>query len=94
MDPRNLARHGVSEDELKEALAELPGKVLLLLDSCHSGKVGEFEPGHGDLLHPGADERDPLTDEVQTIIPMRQRAQQWVKSHGLSFAVVLVDGAV
>ena len=39
----NVARQGVSEDELKESLAELPGKVLLLLDSCHAGKVGEFE---------------------------------------------------
>ena len=29
------------EDELKEALTALPGKVLVLLDACHSGKIGE-----------------------------------------------------
>jgi uncharacterized caspase-like protein len=43
VDPRSLTRQGVSEDELKEALAEVPGKVLLLLDACQAGKVGELD---------------------------------------------------
>jgi hypothetical protein len=36
----DLAGTGVSGEELKEHLAHLPGRVLLLLDACHSGKIG------------------------------------------------------
>ena len=54
----------------------------------------EDEPGHGDLLHPGADERDPLPGEVPSIIAMRQRAQQRVEIHGPSSACVDADCSV
>jgi WD40 repeat protein len=38
---KNLKDTGISGEKLKERLADLPGKVLLLLDACHSGAVGK-----------------------------------------------------
>jgi uncharacterized caspase-like protein len=35
-----LARTAVTGSELKKRLAELPGRVILMLDACHSGAVG------------------------------------------------------
>src|SRR5207244_4151360 len=35
-----LEDSSVSGDEVKKRLAELPGRVLVLLDACHSGKIG------------------------------------------------------
>ena len=61
--------------------AELKGGLRHLVD----------EPGHGDPLHPGADERGSLPSEVQSIIAMRQRAQQRVEIHGPSSAYVDAD---
>lgn len=36
----NLAQTAVSEDEFKTAVANIRGRVLLLLDACHSGTLG------------------------------------------------------
>jgi WD40 repeat protein len=38
---KELKKSGISGEELKQHLAELPGRVLLLLDACHSGAVGK-----------------------------------------------------
>jgi hypothetical protein len=38
---KDLQKTGISGEELKQRLAELPGKVLLLLDACHSGAIGK-----------------------------------------------------
>jgi uncharacterized caspase-like protein len=40
MDVDDLDKTTVTGDELKKHLAELPGRVLLLLDACHSGAKG------------------------------------------------------
>jgi hypothetical protein len=40
VDVQKLAQTAVSGDVLKQNLADLPGRVLLLLDACHSGAVG------------------------------------------------------
>jgi WD40 repeat protein len=40
VDLANLAKTGVSGDELKNRLANLPGRVLMMLDACHSGAIG------------------------------------------------------
>jgi WD40 repeat protein len=40
VDVGKLADTGVSGDVLKQHLADLPGKVVLLLDACHSGSIG------------------------------------------------------
>jgi hypothetical protein len=38
---RDLKNTGVSGETLKEHLANLPGRVVLLLDACHSGEIGK-----------------------------------------------------
>jgi hypothetical protein len=41
VDVKDLKNTGISGETLKEHLAGLPGKVLLLLDACHSGAIGK-----------------------------------------------------
>jgi hypothetical protein len=41
VDVTRLAETGVSGEKLKELLADLPGRVVLLLDACHSGAIGK-----------------------------------------------------
>jgi WD40 repeat protein len=36
----DLAKTGLSGEELRQHLADLPGRVVLLLDACHSGRIG------------------------------------------------------
>jgi WD40 repeat protein len=40
VDLADLAKTGVSGEELKTRLASLPGRVLMMLDACHSGAIG------------------------------------------------------
>ncbi len=40
VDMSRLETTGISGEVLRENLAALPGKVLLLLDACHSGAIG------------------------------------------------------
>jgi uncharacterized caspase-like protein len=54
-------------DRLKEALANLPGKVVCLLDACHSGSVAE----EGALANPGGADnlvRDLVNDEYGVVV--------------------------
>jgi uncharacterized caspase-like protein len=53
VDKTKLAETGISADELKQHLAALRGRVLLLLDACHSGAIG---PVINDLARDLADE--------------------------------------
>src|SRR5207247_2599819 len=39
-DPKKPAETAVSRQELKRKLQAIPGKVLVLLDACHSGAIG------------------------------------------------------
>src|SRR5262249_713460 len=39
IDPDNVLASGVPGEQLKKALAGLPGRLLLLLDACHAGSV-------------------------------------------------------
>jgi WD40 repeat protein len=40
VDVKKLADTGISGDELKAALIEIRGQVMLVLDACHAGAVG------------------------------------------------------
>jgi WD40 repeat protein len=40
VDVGRLAATGVSGDVLKQQLVHLPGRVVLMLDACHSGSIG------------------------------------------------------
>lgn len=43
-DPKRFDQTGLSSLELYEALADLPCRKLVLVDACHSGGVGTFDP--------------------------------------------------
>ena len=62
-DPGTL----LSGDKFKEALANLPGKVVCLLDACHSGTVAE----EGPIVKPGRPDdliRDLVNDEYGVVV--------------------------
>ena len=42
----------------------------------------EDEPGHGDLLHPGADHRHALAEEIEPVVSVSQGSQEDAGSHG------------
>jgi WD40 repeat protein len=41
VDPGNVVKTGITGAELKQKLANIKGKIVLLLDACHSGQVGK-----------------------------------------------------
>ena len=49
-------------------------------DARRAGQL-EDEPGHGHLLHPGADERDALAEEEQAEVAVRQGAPERSQFH-------------
>jgi WD40 repeat protein len=53
VDIARLAATGISGETLKEHLADMRGRVLLLLDACHSGAIG---PVINDMARDLADE--------------------------------------
>ncbi|MCA9109337.1 MAG: caspase family protein [Planctomycetaceae bacterium] len=40
VDDEKIADRGISADLFKRALAEIPGRLVVLLDACHAGAVG------------------------------------------------------
>jgi WD40 repeat protein len=45
VNPNDLAKTSVSGAEIRQKLLNVPGKVLVLLDACHSGAIGGSRPG-------------------------------------------------
>jgi uncharacterized caspase-like protein len=67
LDPADLPKTAVSEDEVKAVLAQIPGKVLLLLDACHSGKIGVAGGWSGK--RPADDmQRDLASDDYGVVV--------------------------
>lgn len=54
-DDEQLADRGISADLFKRALAEIPGRLVVLLDACHAGAVGSgglpSQELNEDLIH-------------------------------------------
>jgi hypothetical protein len=66
-DTEDLLATGVSGSQFKDALAAIPGRVLVLLDACHAGAAGgdTRKAAHGltdDLI------RDLVTDDYGVIV--------------------------
>jgi WD40 repeat protein len=67
IEPDDLVSSGVPGDQVKKLLAGMPGKLLLLLDTCHAGSVdGDRRKGVGGL----ADDlvRDLATDDYGVVV--------------------------
>ena len=66
-EPENVTVSGVSEEEIRRYCQSIPGRLLLLLDACHSGAIGgDFQAGQTAI----ADDlvRDLLTEDYGVIV--------------------------
>jgi WD40 repeat protein len=67
VDTDDLLATAVADDQLKKALAGLPGRVIALLDACHAGAVGgDKRKGTGGLTDDLV--RDLVTDDYGVIV--------------------------
>lgn len=67
VDKQDLAGSAIDADQLKKQLAGIPGRLQLMLDACHAGKIGDGKPRSGrgltdDLL------RDLIAEESGLIV--------------------------
>jgi WD40 repeat protein len=60
---RNLDKTCFSGEELKERLEDMPGRIIAILDACHSGAVTEIKAGRPDNLV-----RDLITDDYGVVV--------------------------
>ncbi len=60
---RDLDKTCLSGDELKARLEDMPGRLVAVLDACHSGAVTEIKAGRPDNLV-----RDLTTDEYGVVV--------------------------
>ncbi len=60
---RNLDRTCLSGDELKGRLENMPGRLVAILDACHSGAVAEIQTAQADNLV-----RDLMTDDYGVVV--------------------------
>ena len=83
--PADLKASAISADEFHDEIAELAkyGRVLVLLDACHSGAVtgdGSALTSNADLLRSiiSASNVTVLTSSTsQRILPRRRKVEQW-----------------
>jgi uncharacterized caspase-like protein len=59
----NIDRTCLSGEELKSRLEDMPGRLVAILDACHSGAVTEIKPAQADNLV-----RDLMTDDYGVIV--------------------------
>jgi WD40 repeat protein len=92
-DPSDLLSTGVPDDDLKKALAGMPGRVLALLDACHAGAVG------GDKRKAALTDdlvRDLVTDDFGVVVMCsamgREFAQESNEHRQGYFTQALVEG--
>jgi len=94
-EPAEVTATGVSEEEIKRYCQTTPGRLLLLLDACHSGAIGgDFRPGEVSM----ADDlvRDLLTEDFGVIVMCSSMGREvslenseW--GHG-AFTLALTEG--
>jgi WD40 repeat protein len=60
---RDMERTCFAGDELKSRLEDMPGRLVAILDACHSGAVTEIKPAQTDNLV-----RDLMTDDYGVVV--------------------------
>jgi WD40 repeat protein len=60
---RSLESTGLAGDELKSRLEDMPGRLVAILDTCHSGALTELKPARTDNLV-----RDLMTDDYGVVV--------------------------
>jgi WD40 repeat protein len=93
-DPAAVEKTCISGDHLKRTLGDMPGKLVAVLDACHSGEVAEKErrpaPAADDLV------RDLVTDDYGVIVMCSSLGREYslespAVKHGF-FTLALVEG--
>jgi hypothetical protein len=94
-NPKNVPGSCVSGDQVKKALAEMPGRLMALLDACHSGAAAETAKRPTRAL---TDEfvRDLVTDDYGVIVMCSSLGREYsmespLIKHGF-FTYALVEG--
>ena len=94
-DPENLLTTAVADDQLKKAMAGMPGKVLALLDACHAGAAGgdKRKSPNGltdDLV------RDLVTDDYGVIVMASSTGREFSLENNAerqsNFTLAIVEG--
>ncbi len=60
---RDIDKTCFSGEELKSRLEDMPGRLVAILDACHSGAVTEIKPAQADNLV-----RDLMTDDYGVVV--------------------------
>jgi hypothetical protein len=90
--PEDAARTCVNGETLKQALTDMPGRLVAILDCCHSGTAAEsFRPGRADNLA-----RDLVTDDCGVVVMCaslgREYAMESEQTRAGFFTLSLVEG--
>jgi len=85
---------GVSGDEVKTALVNLPGRVLLVLDACHSGAAGAAKASTSSVSDELARElgRDENGVIVMCSSMARQKSLEDNENRQSAFTLALLEG--
>ena len=94
-DPEELSVSGVSEDQIKRYCQSIPGRLILLLDACHTGAMGGDKrrslEGLTDNLV-----RDLVTDDYGVTVMCSAMGREYAQEeeswgHG-AFTLALIEG--
>jgi WD40 repeat protein len=94
-DPADLLSSCVDGEQVKSVLADLPGRIILLLDACHSGAVGrERTRARGALTDDLV--RDLASDDYGVVVMCSAMGREFALEsekvgHGF-FTLALVEG--
>jgi WD40 repeat protein len=88
---RNLEKTCVSGDLVKQTLASMPGKLIAMLDACHSGTLSEAQRGRADDLV-----RDLVSEEYGVVCMCSSLGREFslestVVEHGY-FTLGMIEG--
>jgi uncharacterized caspase-like protein len=99
VDREELAGTGLSQTEFRDAVQAISGRVILMLDACHSGKLiesgphGRGTPGDGPME---AIYRDMKSNEVGLVVMCAskglEKSLESIDRKGGLFTIAVVDG--
>jgi WD40 repeat protein len=95
VEEKNLAFSAIEADMLKRQLAGIPGRLMLILDACHSGAIGKGKKrGPGDAMDQWV--RDVTAEENGLVVMCsalgHEQAQEDRKLRHGRFTAALIDG--
>jgi len=93
--PGRPGLHGLSEGDFKAAVKALPGRVILLLDACHSGALIENDRRSGDGLTDNL-YRDLTSNEYGLVVMCSSKGVEVSREsnahQGGLFTLALIEG--